>query len=43
MSDKGFIEFFKTISKLGNLKELKMNLMNNEFTEKAMKNGAPYL
>lgn len=29
ISDKGFIEFLKTVSKITQLKELKLNLMNN--------------
>lgn len=43
VSDKGFIEFLKTISKIESLRSLKVNLMNNEITEKSMKTGSPHL
>lgn len=43
ISDKGFIEFLKTVSRVSGLKELKLNLMNNDITEKSMKTGSPFL
>jgi hypothetical protein len=43
VADKGLIEFFKTITKIDSLRQLKINLMNNEITEKSMKLGSPFL
>lgn len=43
ISDKGLTEFWKTVSKLPGLRTFKLNLMNNEVTEKAMKMGSPHL
>ena len=43
VSDKGLTLFFKSIAKIESLRWLKVNLMNNEITEKSMKMGSPHL